>query len=624
MKLNQETQQVNKLRSKISVFVLLGVFVTGLITSLTTSLPFYFSTSKNLEQLTYLSLERQVAVLNHLLGKHQDLAQQFTSRTEIKRRLNSYHQGELSKQELISYTQPRLQDAMRLSNNLVGMQRLTANQEVFINLGNTPSTDSLNDWLHRASKRQSQPSYCFRNLDGQVRLVVVANIFNGEQELIGQDLLFFETDQLLNGLKNEVLSDTSKVYLVNKRTQEALSLVDEELNLDPLPEALKANFKASLNNQLPNNGTGEQVVFYLPLEFDNWGLLIQQTAKEFYAPVTQQLVWPLLVLLLMVVSVGYVLNSLLRPLTYHLAYQAKELKISTAELRLTASVFEGTREAIAVTDEEMNLVKVNGAFSHITGFSSQEIMGRNLFNMFFQAKGVENLINRIQTELVKKASWQGEIWYFNNEGKFLPVLQTISAQLDTQGEVSHYIHIFNDISENKAVENKVNYLAHYDQLTDLPNRRLINKRLKKAIDKSNQKGTNLAILFMDLDHFKEVNDQLGHAAGDQLLQAVTQRLTSLIRVEDTLGRLGGDEFLLILAPETNKKDAASVAEKIINALCQPFIIEKESITIGVSIGIALCPEDSRTAEDLVKYADRAMYLAKDSGRNTYKYYAQTL
>lgn len=616
MNLNQETQEVDKLRRKISLFVLLGVFLTGLITSLSTSLPFYLTASSNLEQLSQLSLERQATLLTSQLSKHQDLAQQFTSRTEIKRRLESFHLGQLSLEELINFSQPRLKDAMRLSTSLLGMQRLTAKQEVFVDLGSQFNTQQLLPWLSQVATEGKQPGFQFISVDNQLVLAVAANIFGQQQELIGQDVLFFETSQLAASLTNALLTPGSSSYLINSPRQEALTLVNSQLQLVALTSAHLAELTQPAKNEL--------VTFYLPLEFSGWGLASQQVAKDFYAPIKQKLALPLLMLILMVLLVGYTLNRLLGPLTYHLAYQAKELKISTAELRLAASVFDGTREAIAVTDAEMNLVKLNGAFTQITGFADKEILGRNLFSMFFQAKGVEKLIGKIQTDLINKASWQGEIWYFNKDGQFLPVLQTISAQLDAEGQVSHYIHIFNDISENKAFENKINYLAHYDQLTDLPNRTLVNQRLIKAVARSQEELTSLAILFMDLDHFKEVNDSLGHAAGDLLLQEVAKRLTSLIRIEDTLGRLGGDEFLLVLNPITSKEDAASVAKKIIQALTQPFIIEGQLVTIGASIGIALCPADTQNADDLIKYADRAMYLAKESGRNTFRYYTQTL
>lgn len=629
MNLIKETLEVNSLRKKILFFVLLGVFLTGLITSLSTSLPFYISASKNLEQITQASLERQAAVLNNQLGKYQDLAQQFTSRTEIKLRLENYAAGKLSFKELQDYSKPRLADAMRLSNNLLGMKRLGPKGEEIVSLGSTPELSDLQVWLERVNRNAITSGYCFTYLNNQIVVAVVANIFNKQQEFIGQDLLFFSTKDIKNTLAEQTGAvSAGSSFLINLTTQDKLELSNNHLTLmQETNPATLANLNLLKRNQLNFNKptqSEEAVIFFLPLGFERWNLVIHLPAKTFYAQVKQKLIWPLLSLSFMVVLVGYVLSRILQPLTYRLAYQAKELKTSTAELRLAASVFEGTREAIVVTDAEMRLVKLNAAFTQITGYEFHEIAGKNLFSMFFQAKGVEKLLVKIQDSLIKQASWQGEIWYLDKNGKLLPVLQSISAQIDANNQVSHYIHIFNDISESKAFENKINYLAHYDQLTDLANRTLINKRLTKAVALSSRKQQSLAILFMDLDHFKEVNDSLGHAVGDLLLKAVAKRLTSLIRVEDTLGRLGGDEFLLVLSPETNKEDAGLVAEKIINALTQPFLIEEKALTIGVSIGIALCPADTDSADELIRFADRAMYLAKESGRNTYRYYTQTL
>lgn len=618
--------EVNQLRKKILVFVLFGVIVTGLVTSLSSNLPFYRATSKNLEQITLASLERQVALLNNLLSGYQNLAQQFTSRTEIRQRLEDYNQGELSQAELAEFSRSRLIDAMRLSNDLLGMYRLGSQQEELIQLGLTPELAELRSWLARVDAQKSQPSYYFVSLNNQPVVAVVANILDQQQKLLGQDILFFDSKKLQQSLANRLNTKSdAQAFLVNLDSAEKISLERNQLEItrqldDTSLAKLRQLQKQDKTFYRLKQEDSLEIAFFLPLEFDKWNLVIQQQAQSFYAPVKQQFILPFLVLILMVSLVGYLLSRLLQPLTYRLAYQAKELKVSTAELRLVASVFEGTREAIAVTDAEMRLVKVNSAFSQITGFKLAEIEGKDLFTLFFQGKSVEKLINDIQASLVEQASWQGEIWYLNKQAKLLPVLQSISAQLDSNNQVSHYIHIFNDISANKDAENKINYLAYYDQLTDLPNRALLYRRLDKAVATSEAESTSLAVLFMDLDNFKEVNDSFGHATGDLLLKNVSERLTSVLRVEDTLGRLGGDEFLLILSSPTSHEDAGKIAEKIIATLTEPFNLDGKVARIGVSIGIAFYPEEANNPSDLVKYADRAMYLAKEKGRNTYSYY----
>ena len=617
--------QIALIRKRILLIALLGVLTTGLVASLSTIIPFYFSSRGNLEQLTLSNVQRQASLVNNLFEKYQGLAAQFTSRSEIRLRLEKYVAGEMSQEALAAYSAPRLKDAMRLSKELIGLTRLGPKGEVLVNIGTTLNGANVEE---AGSFNAQEPLYSLIALNEVPVVRITANIYSKQGQVIGQDVLYFSHQRLLDTLNDKLEIDKeAKVYLVNLTSQSSLEYSDSanglvfKQNLNSL-KATHLN-KVIKCDQFTIKPTGrcQSIFFSVPLKGSQWSLVAEIPSKHFYLPIQDQFLWPLLAIFAMLLVAMYTISKALHPLTQRLALQAKALEHSTEELRLVASVFEGTREAIAVTDAEMHLVKVNSAFCQITGFKLDEVLGKNLQSLFYKKKAIEKLQLKIRQSLEVKESWQGEIWYENKSGELLPVLQSISALLDEKGEVVNYIHIFNDISESKANEERINYLAHYDQLTDLPNRTLINRRIKKAVEKARINNQGLAILFMDLDHFKEVNDTLGHPVGDLLLQAVGQRLKARLREQDTLGRLGGDEFLAILDHAANTDASGIVAEKIIHSLIQPFELEGHQIKIGVSIGIAIFPQDGNTADELIKNADIAMYRAKDSGRNTFRYFS---
>lgn len=619
----QEKCQIALIRKRILLIALLGVLTTGLVASLSTSIPFYFSARDNLEQITLTSVQSQASVLDNLLEKYQDLAQQFTSRSEIRLRLERYVKDEMSLDDLTAYSEPRLNDAMRISSELLGLVRLGPNSEELVNIGETPHAS---DVFYQPAKQA--PNYTIVLLNGEPVIRVEANIISKLGQLIGRDILYFSSASLIEVLNDKLqLDELASIYLVHLTSKQRLIYSDAEENLKLLEDISDAKFaylnkaKDCIQCAVRPEGKCKSIIFLIPLKDSGWSLVAEIPVNNFYFPIRQQIFWPLLAIISMLLIVMFTISQSLHPLTRRLVSQAKELEHSSEELRLVASVFEGTREAIAVTDEKMQLIKVNSAFTQITGYPADEVLGKDLQKLFYQKKAIEKLHLKIQKSLEVRDSWQGEIWYQNQQGELLPVLQSISALLDEDGQVINYIHIFNDISESKAVEERINYLAHYDQLTDLPNRTLLNRRIKKAVDKASQTNQGLAILFMDLDHFKEVNDTLGHPIGDLLLQAVGQRLKARLREHDTLGRLGGDEFLALLDRSANPEASGVVAQKIINSLVQPFSIEGNQIQIGVSIGIAIYPKDGDTADDLIKNADIAMYRAKDSGRNTFRYFS---
>jgi diguanylate cyclase (GGDEF)-like protein len=222
--------------------------------------------------------------------------------------------------------------------------------------------------------------------------------------------------------------------------------------------------------------------------------------------------------------------------------------------------------------------------------------------------------------LLTEGQWRGEIWNRRKNGEIYPEWINISAIHDDNGKTNHYVAIFSDISKIKENEDRLRYLAHFDALTNLPNRFLFQDHVELALAQASRNGRQVAIMFLDLDHFKTINDTLGHRAGDTLLTEVAQRLTDCLRAGDTLSRFGGDEFNAVLPDIENGNAAASVAEKFVAVLSTPFFIEDRELMITTSIGIAIYPQDGNNLEQLTHAADSAMFRAKEQGRNAYRFY----
>lgn len=305
-------------------------------------------------------------------------------------------------------------------------------------------------------------------------------------------------------------------------------------------------------------------------------------------------------------------------------YDITELKAAEAELRLSATVFENMQDGVVITDLSSTIIAVNSAFSEITGYSKEEVLGESI-KILRSGEHDKAFYRALWTSLLHFGRWQGEIWNRRKNGDLYPQRLTISVIKNEFGELSHYVGVFTDISQLKQSQQRLEHLAHFDPLTNLPNRVLLQSRLKHALDVAQRHKRRVAVLFIDLDHFKTVNDSLGHPLGDELLVLVAQRLNNRLREEDCLGRLGGDEFLVLLEQLEETRDAVEVALSLIRRLQQPFILAgRQEVFIGASIGISICPDDAGSVTELIQHADSAMYLAKNQGRNTYRFYTEDL
>lgn len=302
---------------------------------------------------------------------------------------------------------------------------------------------------------------------------------------------------------------------------------------------------------------------------------------------------------------------------YHNDQRRREAEI---RLHLIAKVFESTIEGVIITDAQAGIVDVNKAFTHITGIAKQEIIGQPLTALHAKPEKPASIAS-IWRAIKSTNQWQGELWSRRKNGDIFPTWMTINAIRSVQGKITNYVAVFSDITIRKQTEQRLYYLAHHDTLTGLPNRTLFLDRLKHAVTQAHRRSHHVAVLFIDLDRFKFINDTLGHGVGDILLKQAATRMQTSIRAEDTIARLGGDEFTVIIESFVDPAIIPLVARKIIKACEKPFFINNKELFISASIGISLYPDDGHDAETLLQHADAAMYRAKEKGKNNYQFFA---
>jgi diguanylate cyclase (GGDEF)-like protein/PAS domain S-box-containing protein len=288
-------------------------------------------------------------------------------------------------------------------------------------------------------------------------------------------------------------------------------------------------------------------------------------------------------------------------------------------LRLSATVFESCSQGIVVIDRDRRAVSVNPAFTAITGYTLEDL--RETGPMFLQSGfHDDDFYRQLWQTIDDQGSWKGEIWDRRRDGEAYPTWQTISAIRDEKGVISSYVSVFSDITPIKQSQANLDFLAHHDPMTGLPNRLMFNDRLEHAFKRHIRNHNKLVLYFLDLDGFKQINDSLGHAAGDQLLQTVARRLQPIFREEDTIARYGGDEFVVLLESAQSRTALERIAGKIIEEISRPVNLDGREIRVATSVGIGILPGDGSDAQSLLRCADRAMYEAKAAGRNQFRFF----
>ncbi|MFW9595454.1 MAG: putative bifunctional diguanylate cyclase/phosphodiesterase [Macromonas sp.] len=293
-------------------------------------------------------------------------------------------------------------------------------------------------------------------------------------------------------------------------------------------------------------------------------------------------------------------------------------KRAEEQLKLASHFFEGSSEGFVITDAHQRIIKVNRTFTQITGYSVEEMLGKSPAALS-SGRHSRSFYRQMWQQINAVGQWQGEVWNRRKNGEVYPEWLSITRVPDAQGQTAYYLAIFSDTSQRKEQEARIRYLAYYDPLTGLANRSLLKDRAQHDLAQCKRHQTPLSLLFIDLDHFKQINDSLGHQVGDQLLKQVGERLGQQVREQDTVARMGGDEFVTVL-PETNDEGAALVARNFLERLSQPYQVGPHELTVTPSIGIALYPNDGTDFDTLYRCADIAMYRAKQNGRSSFSFF----
>ncbi|WP_191964824.1 EAL domain-containing protein [Synechococcus sp. RSCCF101] len=298
-------------------------------------------------------------------------------------------------------------------------------------------------------------------------------------------------------------------------------------------------------------------------------------------------------------------------------------KADELRLRQAAAVFADTTEGVVITDLEAAILDVNAAFETVTGYSREEVLGQNP-RLLKSGRHDSAFYEELWSTLIETGRWKGEIWNRRKNGSIYPSLCSISTVLDGLRGAKGYVAVFADISMSKQTQDRLHFLSNHDPLTGLANRLLFDALLKKRIEAAHRHRSMLAVVYFDLDNFKAVNDSLGHLVGDELLQLLADRLIRTLRTSDTVARIGGDEFVLLLDELTSAEQASRIAEKVLKAVQAPFLIGKERLYSTCSMGISLYPQDGGGYVELMNNADMAMYRAKELGRNRIFTYSQEM
>ena len=285
-------------------------------------------------------------------------------------------------------------------------------------------------------------------------------------------------------------------------------------------------------------------------------------------------------------------------------------------LQLWASVFSATAEGIMLADADMRIIDVNPAFLAMSGYQRHELLGQPT-SVLQSGRHGPDFYDAMWQAIDTLGHWQGQIWDRRRDGTLFAAYLTITRVQDKTGEVSHYVALFTDITDQRLHQEEIERAAHIDPLTQLPNRRLLADRLQQALARARRLGGTFALCAIDLDGFKEVNDQRGHEAGDAVLVEVAQRLEQVVRANDTVARLGGDEFVLLLADLERPEQAEEIVLRALQAVRQPVPLEEGSAHVSASIGLALYPDHGRDAAALLRASDAAMYVAKRRGRDRF-------
>jgi len=608
-------------KRRVITTAIIAVVLTGIVIAAIVATPLINQLHSQASRSAGNVADAKTQNIQATLDQHQDLARQTASRTELARVMSEYVNGNLAVGVARTFSRPRLEDAASIIDNLAALIRYDASGEELVRVG--PLAASLPGRITLPGGLDFR-EYRLANGETSKPLLHASGAIMHDGERVGTDLLLFDLSPLQGALLTNTWSNIC--ILDDARTRRVeLDPITQMPEVFPASECLTASERLTGDKQprtfkLTDPDGASVLAFMRPLGDYNWEVHMNSQVSEVYAQVTNDIIISIAIIALLSLVAGLVVWRSLQPLMHALVSQTSEIARSTEELRLAHQVFEHTQEAIAICKTDFTIVRANPAFLERAQTKARELSGRNMMEFLDAGNQDRDPVGeRLYRQLIAEGAWQGEVWLRNPKGEVFPNLLTVSAVRNNQGQISQYILTFSDISERVKNEKQMARLAHYDQLTGLPNRAALENYLQQAIEQARRSNGHFALMFLDLDKFKPVNDTHGHPVGDELLRVVAKRLKHCMRSGDIVGRTGGDEFVVITGPLNGDDGARHIAEKMIATLNEVFQIQGHTIGIGASVGIALYPDNGMTAEDLMREADSAMYRVKAGGRNNLAY-----
>lgn len=606
-------------KRRIITTAIVAVVLAGIIIAAVVSAPLINQIHSQAAESAAGVADAKTENVRAVFDQHQDLARQTASRSELARVLSQYAKGEVSTGVVHTFSRPRLQDAARIIDDLAVLIRYDAAGNELVRVGplanDLPAAIPLSDTLDINA---------FTLVSGETSgpLLQAVSPIRADGQVVGYDQLLFLPEPLMRVF--QIHPDSSLCLLDSQRTKRiTLNPDTDQIELSAPGGCLAVrqgvstlspgSFRATLDD-------GSRVLtFHRTLADYDWEVHMHTRTSRVFADVIIDILISVLTILGLSVLAGVLVWRSLKPVVDALVRQTSQIARSSEELRLAYQVFEHTHEAILITDRDFKIVRANPSFSDITGISGKALKNRPLTEFLEGEPGNELPIKAVRQLLITENAWQGEVWLKNHQDLAIPNLMTVSAVRNKDGQIRQLVLTFSNITERVQAEKQMIRLAHYDELTGLPNRVALENHLEQAIQQARRGSGHFALMFLDLDKFKPVNDNYGHQVGDELLRNVGKRLKHCIRSSDVVGRRGGDEFVVITGPLHGDDDAKPIADKIVAVLNDTFHIQGHNIQIGASVGVALYPDDGLAAEDLLKQADAAMYRVKTSGRNAVAY-----
>lgn len=578
---------------------------------------------------------REIATLNaqniHQFSERiQDVTRQINSRTRIRQALENYNNGQISHQKLVEISQSKLEDALQTPHpidesalDVAAIVRYDRSGQPVLQVG-LPVPQQF--WLlppHRPAPFTLGTPFEY---NGRRYLIAQSTIVNPTTgDMVGTDVVWLHTHQLEAILEgSEQNARTRDLFLLTCQNQQVRRCLGFHA-LDRDRETALNRAIAILSNplrdrsQLDLESEGILVTGAMVPQTD-WWVFVLQDKREVYAALNRQIPGIVAAILLLGILQTLAIALLLRPLAGSVLVRSQQLQAMLNKLRAAC---EQSPVSTVITDNRGIIEYVNPKFEEITGYAAAEVIGKNP-NLLKSGHTSPQEYQQLWETILSGKVWYGQFRNRRKNGQLFWESALIAPIKDDRDCITHFVGIKEDITERKATEAALHYQARYDALTGILNRFSAFEEIQQVLTRSQLDLSRTAVIFLDLDRFKTINDTLGHDAGDRLLQEIAKRLQRCLRSSDIVARIGGDEFLIVLPNLDLPKDASVVVQKLLKTIDLPMRLHNEEITVSASTGIAIYPDDSRDIGELMQYADTAMYAAKRDGGNTFRFFQATM